>query len=253
MAQISTRNLLALEMPLFNSFGNLSCLKDVTKAGGVMRFEATDIASKQGGATTTERALRPKSQSEKRTRVTCLGAHRTGQNTKSPYATRDDFRRLFGDDANGLYLLSFLLTARHEMAKRCFEAGLSECVEGNAVFQDWARSWARRVIIRNAIRIMEPRPRQTRATPAALNLAGYLPGMRLQNSPFANILELEDFERFVYVLSVLEEYVDQNCAALLNTSQREIREARDRALRHLSDLAISDAAPSGKLSIERVA
>jgi hypothetical protein len=218
-----------------------------------MRFDATDITSKQGGATTTRRALRPKSRSEERTKVTCLGARRAGKNTKGPYATREDFRRLFTDDANDLYLLSFLLTGKLDMAERCFAAGLEECVEGNAVFQDWARPWARRIIIRNAIRILMPGPDPTRATPVALNPAGSPPGMRLQAAPFADILALEDFERFVYVLSVLEEYVDQNCAALLNTSQREIREARVLALRHLADLAMSDTSLSEELAVVRVA
>ena len=185
--------------------------------------------------------------------MTFLNAHRAEESTKSLYATQEDFRKLFSDDANDLYLLSFLLTARHEVAQRCFAAGLDECLEANVVYQDWAGPWARRVIIRNAIRIVKPRPAPTGATPDAPNLAGGLPGMRLQDAPVANILALEDFERFVYVLSVLEEYVDQNSAALLNTSQREIREARVRALGHLADFAISDAAPPEKLSLVRVA
>jgi DNA-directed RNA polymerase specialized sigma24 family protein len=185
--------------------------------------------------------------------MTFLNARRAEESRESPYATQEDFRKLFTGHANDLYLLSFLLTARHDMAERCFAAGLDECAEGNAVFQDWARSWARRIIIRNAIRILTPRPGTTRATPVTLNLAGNLPETRLQDAPFANILALEDFERFVYVLSVLEEYVDQNCAALLNTSQREIREARARALRHLADFAIGEAAPPEKLSLVRVA
>jgi hypothetical protein len=41
--------------------------------------------------------------------------------------------------------------------------------------------------------------------------------MPLQDAPFAIVLALEDFERFVYVLSVLERYSDQTCAVLLGT------------------------------------
>jgi hypothetical protein len=185
--------------------------------------------------------------------VNFLNAHRTEESTKSPYATQEDFRKLFTDGGNDLYLLSFLLTARHQPAKRCLAAALDECTEGNCVYQDWARPWVRRVIIRNAIRILTPRPGPTRATPDAPNLAGILIETRFKDAAFANILALEDFERFVYVLSVLEEYVDQNCAALLNTSQREIREARVRALRHLADFPSSDAVPPEKLSLVRVA
>jgi len=56
----------------------------------------------------------------------------------------------------------------------------------------------------------------------------------LEESPFASILALEDFERFVYVLSVLERYPDQKCAALLDTSAQEILETRIRALQHIA-------------------
>jgi DNA-directed RNA polymerase specialized sigma24 family protein len=176
--------------------------------------------------------------------VACLIAHnKTDENAMGPNATREDFRKLFTDDANGLYLLSFLLTGKHDMAERCFVAGLDECVEGNTAFQNWARSWARRIIIQNAIRMMMPRPGPSRPAPAALNLAGNLPGMRLQDAPFASILALEDFERLVYVLSVLEGYVDQNCALLLSASAQAVRNARERALKHIAEFEMGEAAP----------
>ena len=65
----------------------------------------------------------------------------------TPYASSDDFRRVFDEDMNSLYLLSFLLTADREKAEQCFVSGLEDAVEGNPVFKEWARSWARRVII----------------------------------------------------------------------------------------------------------
>jgi hypothetical protein len=34
------------------------------------------------------------------------------------YATADDFRRIFDENRNGLYLLAFLLTADHEKGGR---------------------------------------------------------------------------------------------------------------------------------------
>ena len=51
------------------------------------------------------------------------------------YASRDDFRRVFDEDMNSLYLLSFLLTADHEKAEQCFVSGLEDAVEGNPVFK----------------------------------------------------------------------------------------------------------------------
>ena len=53
-----------------------------------------------------------------------------------------------------------------------------------------------------------------------------------QDPRFSAILELPDFERFVYVLSVLEGCTDQQCAALLGVSSQLIEETRLRALQH---------------------
>jgi DNA-directed RNA polymerase specialized sigma24 family protein len=53
-----------------------------------------------------------------------------------------------------------------------------------------------------------------------------------QDPRFSAILALPDFERFVYVLSVLEGCTDQQCATLLGVSSRQIEETRLRALRH---------------------
>ena len=79
-------------------------------------------------------------------------------NSPMPYASNGDFQRIFHEDMNGLYLLAFLLTADREKAEQCFVSGLEDAVNGNRVFKEWARSWARRVIIQNAVRVMNPRP-----------------------------------------------------------------------------------------------
>src|SRR4029077_901384 len=74
------------------------------------------------------------------------------------YATREDFRRIFSEDTNGLYRLSLLLTRDSVKAEQCFVGGLDDCVSGNSVFREWARSWVKRAIIQNAIRELKPRP-----------------------------------------------------------------------------------------------
>jgi hypothetical protein len=90
-------------------------------------------------------------------------------------------------------------------------AGLADCVDGNPVFKKWARSWARRIIVRNAIRIIAPHISPARSTASASDSAKEdPPEMPLEESPFASVLALEDFERFVYVLSVLERYPPRN-------------------------------------------
>ena len=61
---------------------------------------------------------------------------------------------------------------------------------------------------------------------------GSLPTLAAQDPRFAAILALPDFERFVYVLSVLEGCTDQQCATLLSVSPQQIEATRLRALRH---------------------
>ena len=46
----------------------------------------------------------------------------------TPYASSDDFRRVFDEDMNSLYVLSFLLTADHEKAEQCFVSGVEDAV-----------------------------------------------------------------------------------------------------------------------------
>src|ERR1700719_5195475 len=76
----------------------------------------------------------------------------------APYASKADFGQIFHEDMKELYLLSFLLTADRRKAEQCFVSGLEDAVEGNPVFKEWARSWARRAIIQNAVRAINPWP-----------------------------------------------------------------------------------------------
>jgi hypothetical protein len=61
---------------------------------------------------------------------------------------------------------------------------------------------------------------------------GSLAEVASQDPRFSAILALPDFERFVYVLSVLEGCSDPECGALLGASPQEIEGTRLRALQH---------------------
>jgi hypothetical protein len=76
--------------------------------------------------------------------------------TQGQYATRADFCRILENEMTPLYLLAFFLTANHADAERCLVAAIGDAGKGNAVFKDWSRSWVRRTIIKNAIRIVSP-------------------------------------------------------------------------------------------------
>jgi len=151
------------------------------------------------------------------------------------YASSGDFRRIFHEETDSLYRLSFLLTADREKAEQCFVSGLEDSVNGSPVFKEWARSWARRAIIHNAVRVINPRPTDEHAPPS-LNSDGKTPAG--EEAEIAAVLELGPFERFVYVMSVLEHYSDQDCLVLLGCALRDVIAARIRALQQI-DMQLS--------------
>jgi hypothetical protein len=55
----------------------------------------------------------------------------------------------------------------------------------------------------------------------------------VEQGDIAAILELRPFERFVYVMSVLERYSDQDCSVLLGCARRDVVAARSRALQQV--------------------
>jgi hypothetical protein len=159
----------------------------------------------------------------------------------TPYASCNDFRQVFDEEMNSFYQLAFLLTADHETAEKCFVSGLDDVVKGNPVFKEWTRSWARRAVILNAVRVINPRPAdgngcgRSSSDPARsnpVNNNGNRPEP-VQQAEIAAVLELEAFERFVYVITVLERYSDQECSVLLGCTRRDVVAARTRALQQI--------------------
>jgi DNA-directed RNA polymerase specialized sigma24 family protein len=164
-----------------------------------------------------------------------LGTTKITNPKPTPYATRADFCRIFAKDMNRLYLLSFLLTANHTTAEKCFVSGLDASGTGNPVFKEWAQSWARRTIIQNAIRRIRPRPTDGGTpSPAPKDSASY---PVTQCAEIAAVIQLPAFERFTFVMSVLEGYSDQECSLLLGCTRGEVIAARTRTLQQIGRLA----------------
>ena len=160
------------------------------------------------------------------------------ENAETRYASCEDFRRVFEEDLHGLYQLSFLLTGDPQKAERCFVAGLEDCVKESRVFREWARTWAKRVIVKNAIRELHPQSRHS-------NSSARVPIMFSANRQLSGasghfdidaVSGLADFERFVFVLCVLESYREHECALLLGCWDSEVREARTQAIEQFANL-----------------
>jgi DNA-directed RNA polymerase specialized sigma24 family protein len=189
-----------------------------------------------------------------------LGTQNTGNNMTTrpqPYATSADFCRIFEKDMNRLYLLAFLLTTDHAIAENCFVEGLDDSKNGNPVFKEWAQSWARRSVITNAIRMIHPRPQiATRSnsrldSPTAdslnstesVNEMVLLPTVSRREAEaaaagtfskeIAAIITLPAFQRFAFVISVLEGFSNREASLLLDCSVHELVSARTHALEQI--------------------
>ena len=159
---------------------------------------------------------------------------RVHEEKANQFASREDFRRIFSEDTDSLYQLLLLLTRDSVKAEQCFVGGLEDCVAGNSVFREWARSWAKHAIIQNAIRELNPRPcRSNPAPPTIFADIGQLSSRPGKYFEIDAVLRLEDHERFVFVMSVLEHYSEHDCALLLGWAVREVREARACALKEM--------------------
>jgi DNA-directed RNA polymerase specialized sigma24 family protein len=114
-------------------------------------------------------------------------------------------------------------------------AGIEDCANENRVFREWARAWTKRVILENAIRELKPRRSHSHWS--------LLPSVFSHNQQSSTlsrhfdadaVLGLADFERFVFVLCVLERYRENECALLLGCSCSQVREACTRAIQALA-------------------
>jgi len=144
------------------------------------------------------------------------------KNGTDQYASREDFRRIFNEDLDALYQLSFLLTRDPQKAEQSFIRGLEDCVARNSVFRDWARSSAKRAIVQNAIRELNPRAGLSNS-PTSAAIFPYIDQLLsgpANHSEIDTVFRLEDSERFVFVMCVLEHYSQNVCALLLGLSPR---------------------------------
>jgi hypothetical protein len=148
------------------------------------------------------------------------------------YATAASFIEIYNEEMHSLFLLSILLTADLEKAEQCFVGALEECLDGIDVFMEWARLWARRAIIKRAIKLVNPVPEQPKRQPLTRIQWHSAP---VNDNLIGAIFTLGAFERFVFVVSLLERQSDEDCSALLNCRLRDIQLARVQALKSLPD------------------
>src|SRR6266478_3467785 len=171
-------------------------------------------------------------------------------NFRADYARHADFCDAFRNDIKPLYLLAFLLTANHRESERCFVSTVEEAFKEQAVFKEWARSWVWRRLIENAIEIVSPasardgQPQDLWRAAQRETQGGY---------EIDTVTKLAPFERFAFVMSVLERYSNWDCSLLLGCSINKVAQARLKAFRRLPDLTAlfsrGDGPPMRRLGV----
>jgi hypothetical protein len=147
---------------------------------------------------------------------------------------RTDFCEVFEQDTRLLYLLAFLLTTNHKESEQCFVLTVEEAFKEQTVFNEWARSWVKRRLIENAIEIVSP------AAPLEGPQRDLWSGGQRETHrecEIDTVTKLVPFERFVFVMSILERYSNWDCALLLGCSMNRVAHTRIMALRRLPGLA----------------
>jgi DNA-directed RNA polymerase specialized sigma24 family protein len=149
---------------------------------------------------------------------------------KNEYATHSDFCAIFIEHVQRLYLLALLLTGDHPTAEECFVAAFELAAEKGCVFKDSATSWSRRSVIKSAIRIASPAP----SLESRPHLVGNHSELKIRSgASLEGVQALPPFDRFVFVMSLLEGYSDRECSVLLSCAMTDILPARIRAMQQL--------------------
>jgi hypothetical protein len=162
-----------------------------------------------------------------------LFAGRSGREgrQREAFAKALDFASIFVRDTGHLYYLAFLLTGDMASAASCFMCAFESCIEEPIVTSTWATRWSRRCIIKAAIGIMSPKPP-----------VNGIPGSNSSEtaersdaaSPLCGVQSLSTFDRFVFVMSVLENQSKRECSLLLNCAANDVSSARIRACEQLA-------------------
>src|SRR5580692_4932163 len=131
------------------------------------------------------------------------------------YASKEEFVSVFECERAALQRLALLLTPNSEIAMRCLSRAFQDCIASCSVSREKVFSWTRRMVIRNAIGLIDGYGGDSFVSTndgADNGLFAFCP----DDSPasideYEAILELPECDRFVFVICVLERYSTQDC------------------------------------------
>jgi hypothetical protein len=181
-----------------------------------------------------------------KTASTEVTVHSNRSLRSAEYASAAEFCAIFQSEMASLYSLALWLTADAGKAEACFLAALDDCRKEHGVFREFAGSWSRLAIVERAIRMIQPVPGKH------ADFEFRDPQVQRRDLPphARKVMELSPFERFVYVLCVLEGYSSRRCAIRLKCTFAEVEAAKQRAFQSFGAAAQSIvAAPELALAV----
>jgi DNA-directed RNA polymerase specialized sigma24 family protein len=156
------------------------------------------------------------------------------------YATASEFCQIFSKNMEALYTLALALTADKATAEHCLLMALEECKKTATVFRQWAHSWSRLAVIESAIRLVRPSANDVAEQPSeAMDEV-----IEKSQSAAVHVSKLRAFDRFTFVLSVLDRYSVRDCAILLKCRPQEVKKARQRAIEFIAKAGNYVVAPT---------
>lgn len=149
---------------------------------------------------------------------------------RAEHAAPADVCEVFERELKPLYLLAFLLTANHKEAEEGLVKTADEALKAQGAIKEWAQSWIRRSLIKNAIGIVSPvsgRCNEKR------NLWSVGICKNSGDDEINAVTQLPPLARFVFVMSFLERYSVWDCSLLLGCSAQKVAQCRTEALLRL--------------------
>src|ERR1700686_4599800 len=83
-----------------------------------------------------------------------LHGHRLSYGEQDLLATPKDFQQLFAKEMTNLFCLAMHLTADADRAETCVILAIRDCFRNKILAKNRVHSWARRMVIRNAMRLV---------------------------------------------------------------------------------------------------
>ena len=163
-------------------------------------------------------------------------SHRRSANETHSFATDGDFEQLFVAEMTDFFRLSLQLTANAEMADRCLIYAMRDCFGKSTISRRFARVWARRMVIRNAIRLVLGIDNDN-ACDAGCEFHMQPSGYRTEElRESVAVLDLPDVDRLAFVICFLERLSILDCALLLRKSPKDVNDAIARAAKRVASL-----------------